>query len=287
MKTPKVLVGIVTYNRPNLLQKAIDSIISQSYSNLELVVLDNGSNDSTRATFENRTDFKFIHWKQKKSIVEAKNFIMQKFDYDFFVGLDDDAWFLDENSIQNAIDFINTNNEIAILALDILSPQNKSSLFKSTIPFIKSNFIGCGCVIRKSALDKVNYYSKMFGYYGVEEEELSLKILNEKYEIYALPGIFVWHEMYQSGRNLDSQWQSQVCNNLYLILKLYPFILAIITIPYKILSLAIFSYKNKKFVPFLNGVLSFIMNSMTVIRYRQPVKVQTIIKFHKGIKNDG
>lgn len=286
MKTPKILVGIVTYNRSMLLQKAIDSVLIQNYVNLEIVVLNNGSTDSTQNIFEKRCDIQFINWNEKKSIVDAKNFLMKEFDYDFFIGLDDDAWFLDKYAIQNAINFIHTKNEVAILALDILSPQNNTSLFKKKEPFLSANYIGCGCVIRKSALEKVGYYSKMFGYYGVEEEELSLKILNENYDIYAVPGIFVWHEMFQSGRNLKIQWKSQVCNNLSLILKQYPFVIMILVIPYKIFSIGVFSIKTKQFIPFFNGVIDFICNSRKIFKVRRPVKVQTIFKFHKWIKTN-
>jgi glycosyltransferase involved in cell wall biosynthesis len=44
---PRVAVITVTYNRAHLLAKAIDSVLSQEYTNLRLVVVDDGSTDDT------------------------------------------------------------------------------------------------------------------------------------------------------------------------------------------------------------------------------------------------
>lgn len=42
---PKITVGIVSFNRPRLLKRAIQSVILQSYKNLEILISDNGSSD--------------------------------------------------------------------------------------------------------------------------------------------------------------------------------------------------------------------------------------------------
>lgn len=47
MLTPKVSVVIPTYNHARYLRYALDSVINQSYSNLEVFVIDDGSTDST------------------------------------------------------------------------------------------------------------------------------------------------------------------------------------------------------------------------------------------------
>jgi len=47
MLTPKVSVVIPTYNHARYLPYAIESVINQSYPNLEVFVIDDGSNDKT------------------------------------------------------------------------------------------------------------------------------------------------------------------------------------------------------------------------------------------------
>src|ERR1700750_1510306 len=45
---PLVTVVIPTYNRLTLVQQAIASVIAQTYSNWELIIVDDGSDDGTR-----------------------------------------------------------------------------------------------------------------------------------------------------------------------------------------------------------------------------------------------
>ena len=47
MLTPKVSVVIPTYNHARYLPYALDSVINQGYPNLEVLVIDDGSNDGT------------------------------------------------------------------------------------------------------------------------------------------------------------------------------------------------------------------------------------------------
>ena len=45
---PKISVGIVVYNGIEHIRSALDSIVRQSYKNIELVVVDGGSEDGTQ-----------------------------------------------------------------------------------------------------------------------------------------------------------------------------------------------------------------------------------------------
>lgn len=47
--TPRVSIVIPTYNRSGIVQRAIDSVLAQTFADLEVVVVDDGSTDDTRA----------------------------------------------------------------------------------------------------------------------------------------------------------------------------------------------------------------------------------------------
>ena len=47
--TPRVSVGLPVYNAEKYLRYSIDSILSQSFSDFELVISDNASDDSTES----------------------------------------------------------------------------------------------------------------------------------------------------------------------------------------------------------------------------------------------
>lgn len=55
-KKPLVSVIMPVYNREEVVQEAIDSVINQSYSNFELIIVDDGSTDGTKEILENISD---------------------------------------------------------------------------------------------------------------------------------------------------------------------------------------------------------------------------------------
>ena len=44
---PKITIGLPSYNGANTIQRAIDSLVNQTYSNFELIISDDDSSDST------------------------------------------------------------------------------------------------------------------------------------------------------------------------------------------------------------------------------------------------
>lgn len=59
---PAVSVVIATYNRARLLRETIDSVLQQRFKDYELIVVDDGSTDETRAVLESYgTQLRFIH----------------------------------------------------------------------------------------------------------------------------------------------------------------------------------------------------------------------------------
>ena len=47
-KLPKITIGLPVFNAEHLLREAIDSILSQTFSDFELIISDNASDDSTQ-----------------------------------------------------------------------------------------------------------------------------------------------------------------------------------------------------------------------------------------------
>ena len=61
-KIPIVTISIINYNEKKFIFKAIESIVNQSYPNLDIIITDNNSTDGTREEIEKRIP----EWEQKR-----------------------------------------------------------------------------------------------------------------------------------------------------------------------------------------------------------------------------
>lgn len=95
---PLVTVGMPTYNRPESLKRALDSIRAQTYRHLEIIVSDNASPDprvGRLLTLANDEDHRIRHFCQQKNIGPAGNFafVLGEAKGSFFMwAADDDEW---------------------------------------------------------------------------------------------------------------------------------------------------------------------------------------------------
>ncbi|MEI0493738.1 glycosyltransferase [Brachyspira intermedia] len=117
---PLVSVIIPTFNRKDLLKIAIESVLKQSYSNIEIIVTDNASSDGTCYLMEdytvNNNCIKYI--KRNENIGPHKNALYAykeyaKGKYVFF--LSDDDYLCDMNFISEGVEILENNSNISII----------------------------------------------------------------------------------------------------------------------------------------------------------------------------
>jgi glycosyltransferase involved in cell wall biosynthesis len=89
----KVSLIIVTYNAARTLQACLNSIYSQTYPDIEIIVMDGNSKDGTVQILENNTD-KITYWKSEKDsgIYHAMNKALEHVSGEWvsFLGADDE-----------------------------------------------------------------------------------------------------------------------------------------------------------------------------------------------------
>src|SRR6478609_5684542 len=145
-----MLVGIVTHNRAAVLPKAIASALKQSYRPLTVIVHDDGSSDGTAAL---AGSFPQVHWQRsdtRQGLIRARNRLMLAADADYFVSLDDDAWFINGDEIAVAVDLLDRTPGAAAVAFDILSRSHPRPAPRAPARAV-GMFTGCGHVLRLSA----------------------------------------------------------------------------------------------------------------------------------------
>lgn len=139
----KVTIAIPTYNRVNRVKNAIDSALSQTYAQIEIIVSDNASTDGTFDVIsEYESDGVFIlGQKTNIGMVDNWNACLNKSSGDYFILLSDDD-LLEPTFVEKCIGSINKDaSEIPAIIYTRANVINNSSIYitKPGIEFESGN----------------------------------------------------------------------------------------------------------------------------------------------------
>lgn len=100
-RTPLLSVVITTHNRKNLVVRAIESAITQTYKNIEIVIVSDGSTDGTSeiicSQYSNIKKIKFYEYHPAQGANYARNYGASKAEGEYIAFLDDDdVWHADK-----------------------------------------------------------------------------------------------------------------------------------------------------------------------------------------------
>lgn len=281
---PRIVAGITTRNRVELLPRALDSLRTTRYPALQISVVDDGSTDATPGL---RVRYPEADWRRHDrslGIIESRNEQMRTADTDYFLCLDDDAWFLEGDELALAVTRLEQDPAIAGIAFDILSPDRPNRAPRDQ-PRQVSMYIGCGHLLRLSAVRAVGYYAPAPGTYGSEEKDLCLRLADRGWRIELLPGVHVWHEKAWSNRDNRIIHRSGVCNELVMTLRRCPLPDLVVVLPWKLFRYLWFWLRH----PFYLGAGlaacgDFLGHATATWRTRQPVQRTTFWRFHRSAR---
>jgi len=119
--TDKVTIIIPTHNRLELLQRAIDSCTSQTHDNIEIIVVNDGSTDGTKAYLNGRKDILSIHNTTSLGAPASRNTGAQAASGSYLCFLDDDDEILPKKIEKQVQRFIDLNDpSVGIISCDSL-----------------------------------------------------------------------------------------------------------------------------------------------------------------------
>ncbi|MFC1564824.1 glycosyltransferase family 2 protein [candidate division KSB1 bacterium] len=120
---PLISVIIPTYNRLELLQRAVDSVLAQEFKDLELIIIDDGSMDGTYKRFRDSEPPVFYYKQPNQGVSAARNSGISLARGEFIAFLDsDDCWEPRKLSVQS--EFFENNPNILICQTDEIWIRN-------------------------------------------------------------------------------------------------------------------------------------------------------------------
>ncbi len=122
----KISIITVSYNAVKTIEQTIQSVLSQTYDNIEYIIIDGGSTDGTVDVIKKYED-KIAHWisEPDTGIYNAMNkgIVLATGEFIYFIGADD--WLYNDNVIADVIPWLNGNYDIVCGKVYLIDKQNK------------------------------------------------------------------------------------------------------------------------------------------------------------------
>jgi len=196
--TPLVSILIPSYNHEKYIEQCIMSVINQTYTNIEIVVIDDGSSDNSHVILDNlKTKHNFTYIRQSNiGLLKTLNQGIKKYVCGKYLCLlaSDDYWCLDK--LEKQIAFMELHNDISVCCGNALIINETGEVLPSCdqqfhqagevsfAQLLETNTI-CALTVmfRSEIMEKVGYYDDK---YRFEDWPMWLKLTNLGHHIWRI-----------------------------------------------------------------------------------------------------
>lgn len=209
----KVSIIIACYNAENWVVDAIESALSQTYKNTEIICIDDCSTDKTFEIISRYESNPIVHiLKNSKNlgVVRSRNLAIKESGGDYILPLDADDK-IDPTYIEKAVNILN-DSSIGIVYCDVMLFGNKTGKWKLPVFDIKTilfqNCIHSCAMFRRKDFFTVGCY-KTYMDKGLEDWDLWLSIISlykekNNFGVYKIPEILFYYRKIKEGSRSTS-----------------------------------------------------------------------------------
>lgn len=177
-----ISVVVTCYNHQDYIEQCLRSIFAQTYRNIELLVLDDGSSDHSAEIIEAvLADSPFptrFESHENMGVVKTRNKALQQIQGTYFIFVDSDD-FLDSDYIESFYSSM-VQEEADIVYGDLYDPDKKEVYLKSRpydkLAFLTENYISNCSLIRRSVADGI-YYDEALNREKLEDYDFLLNLI--------------------------------------------------------------------------------------------------------------
>lgn len=191
---PVISVVIPAYNAEKYLVQSVESILTQTFTDFELLIIDDGSTDKTLEIANGFTDprIRVIKNPHNLGIPKTRNIGWQEAGGDFIANQDADDWSHPER-LEKQLAFMHENPQVAMSSTNRnLVDEHGNSQSQRAMPAsptwvsmkMRNEIVCTSVMIRKSILDEFGGYNECFDM--AEDYELWLRII-KKHPIANMP----------------------------------------------------------------------------------------------------
>lgn len=238
---PKVSIIIPVYNSEHFIKDTLDSVFKQTYKDFEVIVVDDGSTDSTYSLLKRYGNRIVLLRKQNGGPASARNLGIKHSTGKYICFLDsDDLW--TPNKLQDQVNYMNVNN-CGLLYTDVKVFRTKNNI-KYTIGTLKCNLEGMifkdlfwnnfivnsTVMIRKSCISKIGLLDESIRIVGAEDYDYWLR-LSLCFKVGHISKTLVYYRLHNNNLLGNSYEKSYyLCDYIYRkFFRLYPEVSIVLT----------------------------------------------------------
>jgi glycosyltransferase involved in cell wall biosynthesis len=240
---PLLSVNITTYNRSNLLPRCLKSVLKQNYKNMEIVIVDDCSNDNTTEIVKKYQEqdkrIKYFRHKINCGNAQARNTALKNSNGLYVAFLDDDDEWIDRNKIKKQVEIFEKSDDkkLGIVCSGIvrIKKNGKEIIEIAKIPkdikyqILKGGFINNSTVLtKKSILKEVGGFD-VKNYRGIDSEFFRRMILIYNYNVFFMQEVTCrYYETSinrMSDTNNNESYLAQIKSQYYNIKKYFKFLI--------------------------------------------------------------
>ncbi len=172
MSTKKVSVIISTYNDAEYLAESVQSVLDQTYQNIECIIIDDCSTDNTVEIIENMKDerIRYIRNEKNKGLIANLNAGIALATGEYIARLDSDDYWMQTDKLEKQVEFLDEHKSYGLVGTHArVYSLSGESLFSIQSPLtdediratmlVKNPFVHSSVVFRTSLARACRGYS--------------------------------------------------------------------------------------------------------------------------------
>ena len=201
---PKISVIMPVYNGEKYLREAIDSILNQTFSDFEFIIIDDGSVDRSPEVIKNYTDPRIRFYVNEKNmgVAATLNRGLELATGEYIARMDSDDIALPER-FDKQVSYMDTHPGVAVCATAIrmFGAQNGEKYFSTTHGQLKVDLLFNNCLahptvmMRRSVIGCKYRYNEEFS--AMEDYALWIEVSRE-YELASIEDVLLMYRVHRS-----------------------------------------------------------------------------------------
>jgi GT2 family glycosyltransferase len=301
MKNDRFSVIIPNWNGKHYLQVCLDALRQQTYEDIEVIIVDNASEDGSQAFICNYyPEVILVELSDNRGFTGACNAGMEIASGEYIALLNNDTE-VEPNWAQSVVDGLNRHPDASFAASKMLlfdqrdtfhtagdfyrvdgMPGNRGVWEKDEGQYDTEEFVFSACggssVYRRDMLEDVGFLDDDF-YFSCEDIDLSWRAQLQGYRCLYVPSAIVYHQLSATGGGVTASYHNGR-NYIYLLVKDYPtdlwrqYWFAILSTQLRLAWEALKAWRGAAARARLRGMLRGMLDIPKLLRKRKSVQSQ-------------